>query len=558
MRPPPRRSLPSLGLALLAACGSPDAPGDGGRVLSDAAPIDAAHRDGGMHDASRRDAALDDGGSPDAALSVDAGHIDAAPLSDAGIVDASLRDGARPPLEILRTDLCEVISRLDCTAPWDCACPDRADRPDELECIDASADRCEATLTADLGEDLAAGTLVLDERSLALCRDRAIASFGTCSASATDLMRWCAIQWVDAAPLGSPCVSGRSAFCAGGTGLCTDTSCIPLPGADGPCAELPFCASGLVCADGATCTAERSTGELCENDSDCAAMLFCVAGTCRGAFVGLGGACDDTRECVAGARCLEGTCLAATLAAGETCETAADCPSAATCETGSARCARIAIVGETCGAPDGCAPDAFCDAISGTCLLRPAVGEDCTQACAPGAFCGAAGECASLGTEGSRCVAGIGHPSGCIEGLACVAGICATPPSEGAACADEGACAAGLECIVLDALGATRCELPRGGGERCDDGRDGNPCEPGLMCDPDTRVCAPRRTFGDPCEGDRCAEGLSCLYDPRRGGSFCGEIPSLGDRCAGRCTEGLACSTVPQCVPQVCDHVPAL
>ncbi|MDB4931882.1 MAG: hypothetical protein JWM10_4366, partial [Myxococcaceae bacterium] len=170
------------------------------------------------------------------------------------------------------------------------------------------------------------------------------------------------------------------------------------------------------------------------------------------------------------------------------------------------------------------------------------------------------GVCRPFGSERAPCRA----DATCDPGLDCqltngaTAVVCLRPVLAGQRCdvAAFGAprCARGLSCALRDGATAGLCQPDGSHLALCRGAAP--PCDPGLRCHPDFRVCAMTLSLGTACvpatnvftcvEGASCgntADGLRCLADGSRGGRCrTSEEP---------CEPGLRCelrATPPVCV----------
>lgn len=176
------------------------------------------------------------------------------------------------------------------------------------------------------------------------------------------------------------------------------------------------------------------------------------------------------------------------------------CPEALTgLSDGGLRCHAFRRAGQACalGADEqwgtSCAPGLAC--VAGVCTTPLSEGGFCTpEACAPNLVCGDAGRCAPRGELGEPC-------GTCLQGLQCRDGTCARLGLEGAACRFAWECRApngclGGVCRPLGAVGAT-----------CTTVMD---CEGHLACVGGT--CRTPRGLDEPCANlpSECASGLTC------------------------------------------------
>ncbi len=265
----------------------------------------------------------------------------------------------------------------------------------------------------------------------------------------------------------------------------------------------------------------------CFIDADCASgSCDATAKTCPGkcrATLGEGAACGDNGSFCnpqTGLSCLGKVCTAPTDLprgkASDPCGVFSDCESGMACLQGA--CAAPATAGGDCILDSDCQPTLYClfslqGGDHGSCTARIAengvCGEDPTHKnvailgseCTPGLVCKGftydyannpqvAGACAVPGDEGAACIA---RPpterriivSGCKAGLQCLGGACAKPPS-------TGSCGQGNACLTSESY-----------------------------CDTSSHVCTARKVAGLGCgDKDQCLSGM-CTN------GACGEIVSV-------------------------------
>jgi hypothetical protein len=231
---------------------------------------------------------------------------------------------------------------------------------------------------------------------------------------------------------------------------------------------------------GVACSSERT----CRVDSECGANELCLELLCAG-----------TRRCPR-------VCIAAR----DTCDEsscATRCRSVTTSDgRRTALCEPVHAVGQSCRDDAMCGVDAHCASTDPDrprletfeCMARPAAGEPCEE-----------GECA--------------------DGWACVAGRCAPPGLEGAACARTSECDATLHCE------AGACTARRPVGAACTGTRDDR-CVLGATCaTPGSGLeyrCACVGRVGEPCVYGSCANDATCELPP-------GECESWFDCAGGDC-----------------------
>ncbi|MGE3636208.1 MAG: hypothetical protein AB7P00_40270, partial [Sandaracinaceae bacterium] len=118
----------------------------------------------------------------------------------------------------------------------------------------------------------------------------------------------------------------------------------------------------------------------------------------------------------------------------------------------------------------------------------------------------------------------------CVEGLACIRGVCAPRPGEGAPCDPGVECADGLYCVETT-----------------------QPFSPGVCrADPTGDICS-RFPYDDPCP-----EGWACRLDPSLAGELiydgrCDAAPPV--EIGGACFASVQCGFRGRCVEGRCAHV---
>ncbi len=179
-------------------------------------------------------------------------------------------------------------------------------------------------------------------------------------------------------------------------------------------------------------------------------------------------------------------------------------------------------------------PSPDSELVCGTCEAVGAAGADCSASrCGDGLYCAAATTtCAPVIPQGGACDV---SSSGCDVGLYCdpVAGKCLAPPTTGQPCTSL--CASPSLC-----LGSGVCVDPVGVGAPCPVGDE---CDPNLVCDAQTKQCAPMpvSNAGGPCQPDAiavCDAGLICVA------SVCTPPKPQGAPCTvggGECAVDLFC-----------------
>ncbi len=231
------------------------------------------------------------------------------------------------------------------------------------------------------------------------------------------------------------------------------------------------------------------------------------------------------------------------------------------------------------------APAADCRAIY---VGQVPVGSPCgIGQCVPSAFCSAEVDLKCPGTCKARVAAGGAATAAaeCVVGLGVLAGVCAEPPKEGAACSTPGSfsgCAPGLTCaadtktcakakVEGDACSATapcdtfynctngKCARPGDIGASCGGATGaGLGCKLELACSA-TGTCVARLGEGSVCTGSECNFGLRCSKATAGAAEkTCHRPTPLNGACtaatASDCDTGLFCSSSSQtCVAQLAD-----
>ncbi len=372
--------------------------------------------------------------------------------------------------------------------------------------------------------------------------------------------------------VGTPCMDVDSgAQCQ--TGFCVDRTCCStatcplgqscdIPGSEGTCTALD--ALGAVCTDRAQCDSGNCTNGVCCDSAMCPAGQVCnltgQEGTCASpptptptpTFTPTptmtltltpsltptntptpqpnGAACADGAQCVSGS-CADATCC--NLPPGT-----AQCPAGQRCNiTGSkGTCALPFPQGHECSY-DGDCQSGNCDASNVPAVCGPPKTATPTATATvtatatpegPGDPCGSDADCQStLVCNTDEFV--------CCDSLTCPPGeSCAVPGS-------AGTCAVVPTPTPTKLSGAQQCNTPVPG--------DANPCQDGLLCNPDNGVCCEEAScnpgqrcdvFGfpgqcmDPLQADQpcekntdCAAGLLCLLNPTSGQYFCEPPPTM-------------------------------
>lgn len=184
-----------------------------------------------------------------------------------------------------------------------------------------------------------------------------------------------------------------------------------------------------------------------------------------------------------------------------------------------------------------------------------------------GSACGSSNQCASAVCDVptdevcGHCTSGeLGTPcdgfDGCKIGLRCLAGTCVALGQIGDACSATAPCNTGVAC--LDG----KCSPPLPAGAPCDTkSYFASPCELGLLCNPETGVCAKYdiASPGSLCgfvngEIHYCGKGYFCLDnwpDPR----VCVPVIADGEPCSQMMANGLGpCDYPSRCVEGICRY----
>jgi hypothetical protein len=313
-----------------------------------------------------------------------------------------------------------------------------------------------------------------DQCQTGFCVDRVCCSTATCP-----LGESCNIPGSEGTcaalnALGVPCTD--RAQCDSGNctdGVCCDSNACPfgqvcnLSGQEGTCASPPSPTVTPTATPTATLTVTVTpsltptfTPTPQPNGAPCASGAQCVSGSCADATC-----CDlpaGMAQCPAGQRCditgFAGTCTTPVPTAGE-CRKDSDCQSG-NCDQ--------STVPPSCGAPKTATPDPTATA---TATATPQ---------GPGGPCGVDADCeVGLLCNSDEFV--------CCSSRTCPFGeSCAVPGS-------LGSCAVVPTPTPTKLSGAQQCNTPAPG--------DTNPCEDGLLCNPDNGVC---------CETENCPDGQRC------------------------------------------------
>jgi hypothetical protein len=258
------------------------------------------------------------------------------------------------------------------------------------------------------------------------------------------------------------------------------SNCVPL---EGSCGHGFHCCgiSSMACLSG-HCAPCVKADAACSTTFDCCGSLKCVDKHCQEACGEDGQTCTSDRDCCGGSddkKCVGGVC--------------ADCPKA----------------GESCTDSSGCCKGVFCD-FEHVCESCRPEGDPCNtvRACC-GGFC-----------EGSTCRGCLREASPCRGADDCCTGscddhLCAACPEKGISCGSDGDCCPGDCCKDLPNRNCWE--------ERCDDcisdeggacGKNGiccgdMQCEDGtcIACKVIGQGCNP--TLGDPC----CGNATLCLNE---------------------------------------------
>lgn len=157
-----------------------------------------------------------------------------------------------------------------------------------------------------------------------------------------------------------------------------------------------------------------------------------------------------------------------------------------------------------------------------------ALGADCEEDadCVGSTYCelsrGCPGTCVAYAAPGASCELG----ERCVDGVACVEGVCRERGCVGASCTGTSDCALGLRCLFEGATGT--CRAPRGAGESCD------------------------------AQSAYCDMHLGCVYTGQDAQGACREPGGLGDACHddGNCRADYHCAGPDADAPNTCQPAP--
>ncbi len=334
----------------------------------------------------------------------------------------------------------------------------------------------------------------------------------------------------------------------------SDADCPYINGTDSSGQE--YYAAKMSCDTGtSTCswTATTTTptggklGTVCSLDSDCASPLFCQA-------VNTTSYCSQTCQtaastCGAGFTCIgyqngngQGACVPSsggttgpTANAGDPCAVSTDCTTALCFQS-------VCRVPCTIASPTQCSASESCQSTGtvgkGVCVPGSGLsanGAACTDsaACQSGAcvagFCRAKCVNAVDCPSGQGCTAQSGGYSACVPGTGGKLAV-------GAQCTSTAACAAGANCVKLNATDAQSwCRLPCASASDCS-GTDvcATQADGSMACIPAT---ADKKQLGATCDSSgSCGSGL-CVAGPSA--QTCTQVCTVGD--ATTCPCGFAC-----------------
>jgi hypothetical protein len=486
----------------------------------------------------RADAGADDAGGTDGAPGADA---DAA--SDAAVPPG---EGGEPEPGDLEADFCAPLATYLCNEAADCGCGALvpAGELDRTGCIARWTQKClgsYGSFVAAVDSGLARVSTERARACVALIEQRT----PDCEhARGTIPFALCTPFVVSDEPLDDACAGFP--WCAGGEGVCSESTCVARGQAGDPCGNEASCATPLACLGG-TCTALGTVGADCQVNEACVPELRCVAGQCSELGV-VNDDCSEQAACARGLVCdgaPAGKCKQRTMLA---CAGNAECGSLEQC--GARRlCSVRRGANEPCVSERDCTPELYCGA-EGSCLARPGLGEPCGNgvSCAVGLGCDPSGvadpECIALPGDGEPCANGASGPLLCAEGLACSDGNCAPLPGEAEPCSSDSRCQAGLACDFTPE--GSFCVKPKALGEPCQndvvcgatahcgpsggceaDQPDGTLCSAGNEC---SGVCTGDDTGGFSCQPAR-AEGDSCLFDDECPDTTSCQTPAGSGRC---------------------------
>ena len=340
---------------------------------------------------------------------------------------------------------------------------------------------------------------------------------------------------------GSDCVEGK---CAAGLGCVTYTGvCAAFLAEGSDCERSEMCAPEQRCASAGlssnVCQAPKTVGvgESCIDSSvSCATGLYCKAGACT-AFSVSGEACDADDECVDGTSCVMNLCKTYG-GAFANCDSHEDCANGLYCDTGVQQCAPQKTVDQACALDTECQGTLYCDTTSFTCTWKKMASEQCSKQgeCQDGLYCNVAGSCATRLQAGMTC----NVSAACMEGLACINGLCVGPAAPGMVCDPVMGCAEGASCNPQTNL----CESLGTSGVTCES--DAN-CIEELFCGALSPSCVDRGDKGDACDTmDGCLPGLAC-----RSAGLCRARSQVGEGCVPgtqQCAIGALCDPSGVCL----------
>lgn len=316
------------------------------------------------------------------------------------------------------------------------------------------------------------------------------------------------------------CVDG----CVDDAGCGEGEICNVAEGDDfGACAD--GCRDDEGCGDGEICSAEEGADsgacvEGCRQDDDCGGEEICVNNVCEDST------CTEDTDCPPGLVCTDGEC------APQACTEDTDCDDPGQYCNGDGECVN------GCRDDNSCAPGEICDEDSRACVEGCREHTDCEAA----EFC----------NDENVCEQGCRDDEQCSPGESCVdtedGRLCQPTP-----CATDDACDEGFYCD------GTACAMG------C---REGS-CDPGEVCNTETRECGPAPCTDSSqceegqycadgacvpgCDGDeRCLDGQPCNLDNNTCGcennDQCGQGQVCVDgACIGACTEDADCADNEYC-----------
>ncbi len=468
---------------------------------------------------------------------------DASMRPDAGLRDAEVPDtGPSQGLALITETYCAPLAQAMCAQAQQCACDALPSWPDTAACEARAEAMCSETFEG-LESGLMSGMFKTSQAALQSCLQRTLQSQGPCeNLQARRRLLLCLDLIYENVALGEAC---NFPLCAGGTGECLDSICVPVPTNGQACRNL--CAPDLVCRQG-SCVVARPRMGLCDTDLHCEGALRCVDSVCT-ELGAAGASCATEETCQVGLQCTGGQCQPV---AAMGCQDSDDCGHQGACVTSVSRICRSTVAqGIACSTDSMCSGTDYCDDAAEVCTPAPADGQPCGNGtrCAAGSGCGfMTGQCAPLPTDGQPCALAVTGPFLCADGLGCSAGVCGALPGLDERCTVDNRCADDLGC---DFAAESRCAPRRSSGGCMSD----HICEDGLFCDLSALECTGVRDSGESCaDGNECGPQGACIPDEARNFT-CRPLPGPAEPCFFSCDAGAYCgpsSDESYCLPPIC------